>query len=424
MLNRKIMPTIGTIDSIAIPQYETILLENGVPLHVYTAGTQPVVKLDIVFRGGRCSEEQRLAGTAAIKLLREGTTTRTSAEIAEYLDFYGGTLYPTDSMDTTGFTLYCLSKHLEPLLQLVVDLLCQPLFPENELQTYIENAQHGLRIDLDKNDTMAYRIATAAVFGDEHPYGYNSTEEMYAQLTRAALIEYRNENFVAENCFTIASGQFGDTEKALIQQYLAKLPKSGKSPKSIVLPSKTPYSEHILHHSKKKSLQSAICLARPFFNREHPDYIDATILNVVFGGYFGSRLMSNIREDKGYTYGIYSSIGRMKYDGYWLVSAEVGKKVAKNALKEIYFEMDRLQSELISDTEMTLVRNYLMGQYLQQLDGVFSTSNVMRELINVELPMAFYEKMITRIKAITPERLQELAKMYLCKVDFYEVVVG
>ncbi len=418
------MPAIGTIATIKVPKYETVLLENGIPLHVYTAGTQPVAKLDIVFRGGRCSEQQRLAGTAAIKLLREGTTTRTSAEIAEYLDFYGGTLYPTDSMDTTGFTLYCLTKHLEPLLQLTIDLLCHPIFPERELQTYIGNAQHGLLIDLDKNDTMAYRIATAAVFGDEHPYGYNSSVEMYGALTRDALIQYRNENFIAENCFAIASGQFGDVEKALIQKYLRMLPQSGQAPQKIVLPAKTPYTDHILHHPKKKSLQSAICLARPFFNRQHPDYIDSTILNVVFGGYFGSRLMSNIREDKGYTYGIYSSIGRMKHDGYWMISAEVGKKVADNALKEINFEMERLQNELISDTEMTLVRNYLMGQYLQQLDGVFSTSNIMRELVNVELEMEFYERMIARIKTVTPERLQELAKTYLRKADFYEVVVG
>ncbi len=424
MLNRKIMPDIGTIDHIKIPQYETFQLENGVPLHIYKAGTQPVVKLDIVFRGGRTSETQRLAAAAAIKQLREGTTTRTSAEIAEYLDFYGGTLYPTDSMDSTGFTLYCLSKHLESILILVVDLLCNPVFPENELQTYIANSQHGLRIDLDKNDTMAYRIATAAVFGDEHPYGYNSTEEMYGKLTREHLVEYRNENFVAENCFIVASGQIEDTEIALFNRFLSQIPKSGVAQKEIILPAKKPYTDRILHQSKKKSLQSAICLTRPFVTRTHPDFIDCSILNVVFGGYFGSRLMSNIREDKGYTYGIYSSIGRMKHEGYWLVSAEVGKKVAKKALHEIYFEMERLQNERIGDEEMSLVRNYLMGQYLQQLDGVFSTSNVMRELINVDLPMSFYEKTIARIKTISPERLQELAQQYLQKDAFYEAVVG
>ncbi len=424
MLNRKIMPAVGTIAHIDIPQYQTAELANGIPLHIYKAGTQPVVKLDIVFRGGRTSETQRLAAAATIKQLREGTTTRTSAEIAEYLDFYGGTLYPTDSMDTTGFTLYCLSKHLESILVLVVDLLCNPIFPENELQTYIANSQHGLRIDLDKNDTMAYRMATAAVFGDEHPYGYNSTEEMYGKLTREHLIEYRNENFVAENCFIVASGQIEDTEIALFNRFLSQIPKSGTAQKEIILPAKKPYTDRILHQSKKKSLQSAICLTRPFVTRTHPDFIDCSILNVVFGGYFGSRLMSNIREDKGYTYGIYSSIGRMKHEGYWLVSAEVGKKVAKKALHEIYFEMERLQNERIGDEEMSLVRNYLMGQYLQQLDGVFSTSNVMRELINVDLPMSFYGKTIARIKTISPERLQELAQQYLQKDAFYEAVVG
>lgn len=424
MVNRKTMPTIGTIAHIDVPTYRTTRLTNGIPLHSYSAGTQPVVKLDIVFRGGRCSEPQRLTAAAAIRQMREGTTTRNSAEIAEYLDFYGGSLYLIDTMDTTGFTLFCLQKHVEPLLILLVDLLCNPTFPAYELETYIANAQHNLRIDLDKNDTVAYRVATAAVFGDEHPYGYNSTEAMYGALTREALLTYRAQNFVAENCFILLSGQVGETEEALINRYMTMIPSSGKAPDLLVLPEKQPYTERILHQTKKKSLQSAICLARPFVTRLHPDFIDATILNVIFGGYFGSRLMSNIREDKGYTYGIYSSIGRMKHEGYWLISAEVGKKVAAKALHEIYFEMERLQNERIPEAEMTLVRNYLMGQYLQQLDGVFSTSNVMRELINADLSMAFYEEIIARLQTITPERLQELARLYFHKEAFYEVVIG
>ena len=423
MLNRKKMPTIGTIRDIKMADYTTTLLPNGIPLHIYNAGTQPIVKIDIVFRGGRWLETKPATAAATIRLLTEGTTTRSAADIADYVDSYGGTLQTPDGLETTGVTLYCLHKHLEPLLVLVQDVLQNPVFPDTELDVYIQNSQHNLRIELDKNDTVAYRTATELLFGAAHPYGYNTSSEMYAALTRNDLIAYHQRNIVAEQAIIIASGNIDEAATALITKYLGTLRQANLMQTPTYTPPTTT-DQKVVHLPKERSLQSAICVSRRLFGRTHPDYIEMTVLNTVFGGYFGSRLMANIREDKGYTYGIYSAIGKFRFDGYLMISAEVGKDVAADALHEIYCEMDRLCNELIGEDELEMVRNYSMGQYLHQFDGIFSTAGIIRERELLHLPPDFYSQLIAVTQTITAERLQQLAQKYLRRADFLEVVVG
>jgi zinc protease len=422
-LDRKKMPAVNAITQIDLPKYDISALRNGSPLYIYNAGTQPVIKIDIIFKGGRWLETKPATAAATIKMMREGTTTRTSAEIADTIDRYAGTLYALDSLESVGFTLYCLQKHLEPLLELTADILQNPIFPDRELQTYIANARQELVIELDKIDTVAYRVATEAVFGSAHPYGYNTSDAMYADLKSEDLAAYFQKNINAEQCTVIASGKIDDSAKALIQQYLGNIKNSGAA-QSITYSAPQPSETMEFLQPKKKQMQTAICLIRPLFNRKNPDYAELTILNVLFGGFFGSRLMANIREDKGYTYGIYSAMGKFLFDGYWAISAEVGKKVTQATLKEIHFEMERLRTELVSDAELAMVRNYMMGQYLQQLDGVFSTSGVIRELALNGLELDFYTQLMHAVQNITPQRLQDLANQYLKPSDFKTVLIG
>jgi zinc protease len=422
-MNRTEMPAVNAITQITLPEYTIAALPNGTPLYLYNAGTQPVVKIDLVFKGGRWLETKPATAAATIKMMREGTTTRTSAEIAAQIDRYAGTVYMLDSLESVGLTLYCLHKHLEPLLELVADMLENPVFPDRELQTYIANARQELTIELDKIDTVAYREATEGVFGTTHPYGYNTTDEMYAALVRSDLETYYHNNIVAEQCTVIASGKIDAHATALIQKYLGNL-RSGKAAEGIAYKAPEPLVWTEKKLPKKEQMQTAVCLIRPLFGRKHADYADLTVLNTLFGGFFGSRLMSNIREDKGYTYGIYSSMGKFLFDGYWSISAEVGKKVAQKTLKEVYFEMERLRTEPVPEGELAMVRNYIMGQYLQQLDGVFSTSGVIRELALNGLQLAFYTELMHAVQNITPARLQALAVQYLDPKDFKVVLVG
>ncbi|NDB53317.1 MAG: insulinase family protein, partial [Chitinophagaceae bacterium] len=170
-------------------------------------------------------------------------------------------------------------------------------------------------------------------------------------------------------------------------------------------------------------MQGAIRIARPFPNRHHADFIPALVLNTVFGGFFGSRLMSNIREDKGYTYGIHSYILNLQQSSAWMISTEAGKEVCEATIKEVYAEMEQLRTTLISEEELSLVRNYMMGGLLGDLDGPFQLIGRWKNLILNELPPSHFYKTIDTIRNCSADQLRELAQQYLQPDDFYELVV-
>jgi predicted Zn-dependent peptidase len=170
-------------------------------------------------------------------------------------------------------------------------------------------------------------------------------------------------------------------------------------------------------------VQGAIRIARPFYNRHHPDFMKAMVLNTVFGGFFGSRLMSNIREDKGYTYGIHSYVQNHIHESAWMISTDAGKEVCEATIEEVYKEMKLLREELVDDEELLLVRNYLIGTILGDLDGPFQIIGRWKNLILNNLTEDYFYRSIETIKTISAEELRELAKKYLNPEQFYEIVV-
>ena len=175
---------------------------------------------------------------------------------------------------------------------------------------------------------------------------------------------------------------------------------------------------------KQDAMQSAIRIGRRLFNKTHSDYFGMQILNTVLGGYFGSRLMSNIREDKGYTYGIGSGMASLLHDGFFYISTEVGVDVTKATLIEIYKEIEKLQNELISESELDLVKNYMLGTFLRSVDGPFAMSEKFTAIKDYGLTNEFYHTYVNHIKQVKAEELLILAQKYLNKNDLSELVVG
>ena len=171
------------------------------------------------------------------------------------------------------------------------------------------------------------------------------------------------------------------------------------------------------------SVQAAIRIGRPFPNRHHPDFSKVQVLNNLFGGFFGSRLMSNIREDKGYTYGIHSFLQNHIHDTAWLISTEAGRDVAEATITEIYKEMALLREEIIEAEELDLVRNYMIGSLLGDLDGPFQIIARWKNYILNNLEASYFYNSLETVRTVTAEELQELAKKYLQPEDFYELLV-
>ena len=422
MLNRKIAPILQEIKNYKLPLAKTYTLDNGIKVYEINEGEEEIIKLEIAFHAGRWYEDKKLASRATASLLREGSKNRTGAVVAEHIDFYGGSIRFPSNLDTSFIQIYCMTKYLENILPVISEILENPLLPEKEFRQYIERSEQRLKIDLEKSDTVAYRQLTEMIYGSEHPYGYNSSPKHFKELEREDLVKHYKKNYVSDNCLIFVSGKTKKNTISLLNKYLGNSIRKGHSNKKgfIITPEKN------LQWSmqKKDSLQSAIRIGKQLFNRHHPDYFKFFFLNTVLGGYFGSRLMQNLREEKGYTYNIYSAVDAMLWDGYFMIGTEVHRDKQEAALKEIYSEFKRLREEKIGEEELGMVRNYLLGTLLTAVDGAFNIADVTKTIIVNKLPQSYYQDLIQTIKSITANDLQELAQNHLQEESFYEVTVG
>ncbi len=385
---------------------------------------QEIVKIEAVYRAGRPEEDKHLISRATSRLLREGTANRTGAEIAEHIDFYGGSLNVPTNLDTANFLLFSLKKYAAELIPVFAEVLQEPVFPESELETFKRTSVQELLVELGKVEVLAYRKITELIFGERHPYGYNSIPDDYAALQRADLQRFFDTWYHPSNLMIFASGRVDDEVLSLLNRHLGQSKKNGKIPDfSPISPSPlTPLTPLTLPHPG--SLQTAIKIGRRTFNRRHPDFNGLFVLNTILGGYFGSRLMMNIREKKGFTYNIYSTIDTYLYDGCFYIATEVnpGKTVA--TVKEIFAEMKKLREKPVDDDELAMVRNYLLGMLLNGLDGPLNTSDVVRSLIVEDLSHDAFDGLVETIRSITPAQLQRLAERYLQPADYWMVTVG
>jgi zinc protease len=424
-LNRKTPPLIHQVTSLTLPTPSVSELDNGIPVYATRLGTQEILKIELVIRAGRPEENRRLASRMTARLLREGTPTYISAQIAEKLDFFAGTFAANAGMDTVNISLYCLTKHLPNLLPLVAEMVIAPTFPDRDLAIVVDNNIQRLAVELTKNDVVAYRKITAMIFGENTAYGYNSIPDDYRSITTADCRQYHSDFYTADRMLLFISGYFDDTTLALLNKYLGQIPKATTVTRKIdplSISSKNKPSN--LRVSLPDSLQTSIRVGRQFGNRHHPDYNGFFMLNTIFGGYFGSRLMSNIREDKGYTYNIHSSTDTMHHDGYFYIGSEVGNDVVDKTLAEIYKEMTMLQNDLVGDEELAMVKNYLLGNMLNMIDGAFAVGDVVRTFITEGLPFEAWDSFVQSIRTIQSPEIRDMAQRYFKKEDFFEVVVG
>ncbi len=422
MIDRKIAPPIKRIQKLHLPKSKKIRLSNGIPVHIINMGTQDVSKLQLVFNSGRPYEKKKLISKATSRLLKEGTVNLSSADIAEQIDFYGATLSTPTNLDNSNLVFYTLNKHFKTLIPLVAELLLAPSFPQEELTTYLENSKRRLQVDLTKNDVVAYRKITEYIFGKEHPYGYNSNNRAYGNVKRADLIKHFQKHYNARNCQIFISGRITDETLKLLDQYLGQLPIGRKSRMSkLKLTTETPEKRHI---DIPNSMQTAIRIGKRIIGRTHPDFAGFTVLNTIFGGYFGSRLMMNIREDKGYTYNIYSTQDTMLHDACFYVATEVGNEFIEKAKKEIYKEIAVLQNDLIPDDELQMVRNYMLGNMLNMVDGPFHVADVIKTMVLNKMKFTDFDKLIDTVNTITAQELRDLAQKYFTIDDMWEVTAG
>ncbi|MCM1151450.1 MAG: insulinase family protein [Alistipes sp.] len=413
-------PPLTVPSSVEIRGADKELLPNGVALYALPADDFEVLRVTFVFHAGSAVQEKPFAASTTANLLAEGTRNLTAREIAERLDYYGSWFDVNLDRDYAYISFATLSKFCRPTLDVAEEILLRPVFPEEELRTYCAKRKQRLRIDRQKVDVQAREAFAEALFGARHPYGISFDEALYDTLTRDDVQRFYRTHYTAENCFVVCSGRIGDDERRAVAAIAGRLPHGAAA--RAMFPEPETHRKVLI--DRPGAVQSSIRIGRLLFDRRHPDFVGMQVVATVLGGYFGSRLMQNLRERHGYTYGAMAAMVNFDRAGYLAVATQVGAEATGAALGEIYAEIERLREEPVPEEELSLVKNILTGEMMRILDGPFGIADVTIENILCGADNSIIDENLSDIRAMTPADVRRLAQKYLKREDLVTVVVG
>lgn len=420
-LERSIAPGIHEIKEVNFPTPNTFKLDNGIPVYTFNIGSQEVVQIDLTFDVNRGNAKNPFVAKAVNELIGETTQNKANGVLGEEIDFYGAFLESNYSVDHSSVSLFTLTNKLEDVLPLFEEAVKSTIFPERELNIFLKNQRHKFLVQQEKVATLARRLYSKLLYGD-HYYGHRTELEDFDTTTAVDLSSFYNDFYVADNCSIIVTGKFDDSIKSQLNQAFGTLRTGVKNDSNHPLMQNKAVKEL---HKKEGALQSAIRIGKIVdveFGSE--DYFRLKVLNTVLGGYFGSRLMMNIREDKGYTYGIGSGFNAMLNGVVFSIATEVGADVTSDAINEIYKELRLLQEELISEDELETVKNHMMGSILGASDGPFSIAQQFKAVNFHGRDLTFFDEFIEVIKKVTSEEIKDVANRYLAIDTLVEAVAG
>lgn len=422
--NRQIPPETSIIETFQTPGAEKSKLTNGIPLYIINSGTEDIIKIDIQFKAGAWFQTKPLISETTSEMLTEGTQRLSSAEIANQLDYYGAILKSASNKDTATVTLLTLKKHLEPLVELLSDIVKNPKFSEHELSTYIENKKQQFLLDRAKVNTLSRIKFYEAIFGSNHPYGKITEYEDYEKVEQDDLIKFHKDHYIPENCKILITGNTDAETLQVINKYFGGT--DWEKGDYITIPEYSIQSlgKKEIFTPKQDAVQAAIRIGKPIISKHHPDYLGMKILSTVLGGYFGSRLMKKVREEKGYTYGINAILASFAHEGYFVIASEVGSDVCRKAIEAIKQEIKRLKKEKVGGSELNMVKNYLTGELLRMFDGPMPTSSSYLTIMESEVSEDYFTRMFKKVSEIEANEILELANKYLNEEEMVLSIAG
>ncbi len=423
-LNRTIQPELKKPENIAVIQAKKTVLDNGLTIYVIDAGDSEVVKLELIFPSGATDPDSMISAVAAHNLADSGTVSKTAVEIAEEFDFYGSFFQAEAGPDYKGFSVYSLTNYFEETVEILKDIVHNATFPARETAIWKQRNIQMLQVNKEKVSWLAKTNFTRLIFGESHPYGFTPDEDFYTRVESENLKTFHASNYPADKMIVVVSGKITTGITETLKRVLGTMKIADSITPTIKIDGISEIQPSKIRIEKADSIQCGIRIGRKLFAKNHPDFIPMLITNTILGGYFGSRLMSNIREDKGYTYGIGSGIHSFKNAGMFFISTEVGSEVCDLAIREIYHELQRLSDEPVTEQELNLVKNYLTGSFQRSLDGPFALADRFKGLKLHDLDYDFFNKYMEILNNITPQEVQSQAAKYLKPTMMSEVIAG
>lgn len=429
-IDRSIQPSIHLPESLSIPHIDHHTLPtNGFNLYSLHVDTQHVIRISLVVKAGTVRQSKPFVASSLLNMLSEGTSHYTSSQIATHLDTYG--IYYDTSIDRDYgiITISCLEKFLDQSLEILAEVLLTPTFDAQELATYCIKRKEQLKLEREKPGYIARELFSEALFGKEHPYGKVSKEDNYDNLTADDLRQFFNSHYVSGNMFGVISGYISPESLQKIKTCLGLIP--SKRDDSVTPISNDPITlaqdngGYYHYEPRNSALQSSIRIGKRLFPKTHPDFNGMQVVAMILGGYFSSRLVNNLREERGYTYGVYSAMMNLEYDGYIAIATDVDASATEDSCTQIFYEIERLRTELVPADELDMVRNIISGEIMRILDGPFGIADITIEGLQIGCyDNSYLQSFIDEVKSISAERIQQLAQKYLSPSEFTTIIVG
>ncbi len=424
MLDRSTPPPIKNIDSIQLLPLQKSAFSNGFPLY-YISSSSDIIQLSFLFKAGWNYQTKKLLADTFASLINNGTLKHSSKEIAEQLEYYGVFVDVQPSAIYTKLQFTLLKKNLSFVLPLLEEIIKYANFPQEELDIYIRNQSEQYQTKIKNVNILAQWHYSKIIYGNNHPFNKFHLPQDYQEISRDDLLTFFNTHIHPKNGFIFISGDIDSSVIELLNQHFGKETfHQSQYTFDEVIPQPNSYEEHCIIELPD-ALQSAIRVGMVLpLTHQNNDYIDFVIANTLFGGYFGSRLMSVIREEKGFTYGIYSSLTTYNSFSVFTISSEVKSETTKECIDEILNQIEVLQNTPPDEEELQIVKNYLSGEILDNTDGILKQDTVWKSIITKHLSHDYYNQFLQRIKTIQAEDISKVFQKYISIPQLKKCVVG
>lgn len=430
ILDRTVPPAAQPLSNILFPAISSQQLSNGIPVHMVDFGGQDVLDLRIIFPSGKAFEQKMGVAGVAANMLLEGTTNLSGLQIAQQLDQFGSFIDHSSGFEATTFRLTTLGKHMAAVMPLFLEVCKEPGFPSSELEKLLARQKQSLEVEEQKTSYIARREFNQLLFGANHPYGRILHSHDLDQITSEDLAVFHSTQFDWSSAVVVAVGGVNQQVLlGLLEQYFGSIsfPGGYRGLEASLSNKSWEVDRGIsgLHYFEKAdAMQATVRVGHEAFQRNNPDYYPMQVVNTLLGGYFGSRLMKNIREEKGYTYGIGSGWVAMRHSGLFIIQTDVGNEYIQPTLDEIRKEMNLLIEEGVEEEELSLVKNYMVGKSVSGRELPSQIGETLSNAIINGLDFSVLDEKFDQIMGVTTEQVKQLAEKYLHPGQMIEVVSG
>lgn len=422
MLDRSKQPEIHDIEFPTLPPMEMRRLANGVELYVLRGGTQDIVEIDIITRSGTLYSELPGVARPVGSMLGEGAGEYTSKQIADRFDHYAVMVSGSTGLVTSELSVTGLTKYMSECMDIVEAMVKNPTMPQQELDIFKEREIHKHLTRSKKTKYRAYNQMRHLLYTPDSRYSRTLNREDFDKMTREALLDFHSRAYVSGGTKIFVAGQPDD---ALLQRVEDMFGNNWEKRDCLEAELYPKYNDKVemVFDEVEDAKQNSIVLSCKSLTSDSDDCFLLEMLNTIYGGYFGSRLMTNIREKKGLTYGINSGYSYNRFAGTHTIASDVKSDMCEAVLDEIWKEMEILRTEPVGEDELNLVKSYIKGGILHSVDNIIATNDVYKSSILNETGMEYYIKQYEAMTNATPEDLLRVAQEYY-KIENYHVVIS